>query len=169
MNKLELEEIMGIINFYSDSKDFFKEYTRMGSTYIYNIEGSEDDKKYGLVITTADIKLCVVAYINLRSFLNLKLYLDKHIKQIPSSQGLFTILSNIYGINIICSFVKEVNNNFYKTFIVTEKDGQFFCSNVFLSDAVCFNRSVDVPLYMNNRIIKEKGINPADVQEFIVS
>lgn len=169
MNNVDIERINGILNFYSDSQDFLEQYERMGSSYIYNIDGIEEKRKFGLVITTANKKKCIPVLLNQRSFLNLKLYLDQHTKQIPSCAGLFNILSNIYDINLICAFVREVHNDMFYTFLVTEKNGQFFCINTFLSDAVCFTRTMDFPLYMNKKIVEDKGILPSEINDFIVS
>lgn len=168
MNSLVLDKIKGLIECCSESKDFFSQYVKMSQCLLYSINTMDEDNKFGVIVRLEKEKKVLSVPLVLKSFLNVKTYLDLQTQQIPTSQGLFNVLSNFYGVNLVLSFIKEVRDDIYYTYLLTEKDNRFFCINIYFSDVVCISRSVDLPVYINKKIIKENGIVEKDIGNYLI-
>jgi len=157
MNNIQLKDINGILNYLSKSEDFFKEYIEANKSYGYSMPMLYGGMKCGLIIETNENKSLDID-ISIRSYLNLKVFSDKQTRQIPTSQTLFNIISNFYNVNIVLFFIEKEERGIYFTHVILEKDSNIFCSNVFISDAVCMSKTMHIPIYINRKIIETKAI-----------
>lgn len=163
---MKLSNINGILSVLSESSDFTKEYKEIGNILIFD-RNTDSDDRFGVLIEEEESKKFVKVPVSFRSYLNIKVYMDSHTIQVPTSHGLFNILSNVYNINIICFFIKKVDNSVFYTYMVTEKDNEFFCSNVYFSDAVCITRTIKTNFLINNEIVSKLGRDIKSIKNYI--
>lgn len=166
MNNIDIDNIGGIINYCSKSNNFQEEYSIVKKIGIYCYDPGSPSSHYGAILNFYDSELSVDVPVSMRSFLNIKKYIDSHTKFVPTSQGLFNILSNFYGVNILLSYVSMEKNNFFETFLLMEQSNKFFCTNSYFSDVICMKNSIKIPIYVNKEIIEKNGMTDKEISIF---
>jgi len=168
MNKIDEKEIKGILNFIGKSKDFSSEYMRVKNFKVYSNQIDLKTLMYGVIcwfVEDRDISLKV--NISMRSFLNIKNYLEGHTENIQTAHDMFSTISNFYDLNFVAAIVPYYKREHYSTYLILEKDGEFLSVNCYFSDIVCMVQKMNMPVYIHKEIVKEMGIPVEALNEFL--
>jgi bifunctional DNase/RNase len=159
MNNIKINDILGLLNFVSSTDDFLNKYTRVNGINLYGYEAMDLTNRQGALIMVDNDQYCINVPMNIRSFLNIKTYLDYHTKSVMSSSQIMGIFSNLYGINFVAGIIKDADDDYFETYLITEKDGKFSCVNIYLSDLFCISNSLKFPVYINKEIVDRRKLS----------
>ena len=165
MNEIDVEDILGVINFVTCSRDFFEDYSEIDTINVYSYEGIDNTPCAGLIITPEDTDLSVSVPISLRSFLNIKMYMDVQTKSLATPENLLNFISNNYDISFPMAFIKDVYDDYFETYLLFGKDEKYMCVNSFLSDIFCLRNIMDIPVFINKEIIRKRGFYYEEVKK----
>jgi bifunctional DNase/RNase len=170
MNSIEIGSIKGLMNFLGRSKDFQGEYYTLKRVNLYTNQLNPKDTVYGVVCSFIENRdICLKINISLRSYLNIKNYLDTHLKKgsVFSCFDLMGTISNHYQLNFISAIVYQYENGHFKTCIVMEKDENFLSADIYFSDVICIIQKMKMPIFINKEIVHHFGISPEEVASFL--
>jgi bifunctional DNase/RNase len=162
MNEIKKEDIIGIFNFIGSCQNFNQEFYTVKKFKIYSNEMPIGDPLYGFICWfKEDRDIVLKINTSLKSFLNIKNYINTHTKSVQTSQDLISTMSNFSKTNLIGAIVPFLDGEHYISYLLMEKDGEYLAVNTYVSDIVCLCQKTKVPVYINKEIIKAKGI-PSD-------
>lgn len=155
---------LGVFNYVTGSKDFVSEYIPI--IYTASWKHKKDlmgGPKYDLSVffKVLDEDKHFDVRVPESSYLNIKSFLERSQSDTFDFHRVFGLITNMYDVNVIMSFISDVVEQRYLTYVLCERDGEFLCTNIKISDALCLSLAMNAPVMIRkdiaNRISMPKG------------
>lgn len=171
MNKIDPNEIRGVLNYLASTNNFFDSYESMKFNNIFRIMPNDNspDGYTSMILSSIERDMCVNVKIGEQGFRNLQEYSESFAYEVAPIHSSYSSMSNFFNINTVLSFVPNTNMGLYYSYIVYEKDGNVLCSEVRLSDTCCISVNMNLPIYFNKKIVEKFGSTWNDLQNKLMS
>jgi len=167
MNNIKIKNILGLINFVTCSDDFLDQYDLVMGSNSYFYESMDLSLKYGIALINEKDEKCVNVPISINSYLALKRQCDVKSIHVYTAHSITNVLSNLFSINVVLGFIKDVHDEYFESYILYEKDNKFVCVNMLVSDIFTIKSNVKFPVFINKKIIEKRKIKYSEILENI--
>lgn len=157
-----IQEYKGIINTFANTPDFFKDYTYMSRSLAYKVSPNDQDKSVecGILLANTNETQYLKVQIPYTGYLHLMSYSNPDFPPIPTHTGLFNIVINFFGIEVICAYLSDFDGIGDCTISLVLASGKkVFSVDAYLHDIIALTMVKNFPIFIKRCLYEQHGMN----------
>lgn len=164
-----IREYKGIINEFTNTDDFFRDYTYMSRSLVYKVSPDKEDSKVetGLLLANTNETQYLKIKIPSPAYLHLMSYSNPALPPIPSHTGLLNIITNFFGIEVICGYMTDFDGIGDCTIsLVLSSNDKIFSVDAYVHDVVALTMVKMFPVFIKRDLYKQHGIDKEELKGY---
>ena len=164
-----LNGLKGIINVFSDSKNFFEDYTFVSRSLVYRTDPKSKigELETGLLLSDTNETKFLKVHISSSAYIHLMSYSNPSPSLVPTHTGLINIITNFFGIEVLCAFVKRFDGiGDCESGIVMISDKKIFCVDAYIHDIVALSMVKKFPIFIRRSIYDNHGMKRNELKGY---